>query len=407
MFFMTPMNAWLLWGIASIFFAYQYILRVMPSVLLDDIMQKFNMDTIIMGQFSGVYYIGYALMHLPVGIMLDRFGPRKVMSSCILLATAGLVPLLLADGWLWPVIGRVMTGMGSSAAILGVFKIVRMAFTENKFTKMLSYSVAIGLMGAIYGGGPLAALSKQFGFTILITACTIIGVMLSILAFILLPEVKVEKSANLAEDLKIVLCNKKLLLFCLFAGLMVGPLEGFADTWGVEFLRLHYGLDKETAGYFTSLIFLGMCFGSPLLSWISEKSGLSTGIIIIVGLVMCGCFMLVLSGVVTSFMLMPLMAIVGLCCAYQIIAIYKVSTLVPERVVGLATATANMVIMTFGYGFHSIMGMIAKAQNEGVDAQSIFQAVSVVPAALIIGVLGFIIILLIEYSTKKIRSGNK
>src|ERR1700674_3160592 len=89
--------AWVIWIIASVFYAYQYIISVMPNIMLDDIMQQFGISAATFGQFSGVYYIGYSLMHLPVGIMLDRFGPKKVMSGCILLTVAGLMPLLFAD----------------------------------------------------------------------------------------------------------------------------------------------------------------------------------------------------------------------------------------------------------------------------------------------------------------------
>ena len=75
--------AWGAWMIASLFYAYQYILRVMPNIMLNDIMQQFDINTATFGQFSGVYYIGYSLMHLPIGIMLDRFGPKKIITMLI------------------------------------------------------------------------------------------------------------------------------------------------------------------------------------------------------------------------------------------------------------------------------------------------------------------------------------
>src|SRR6186713_1319332 len=97
--FSTPTSrtlAWGVWMIASIFYAYQYILRVMPNIMLDDIMQQFDISAATFGQFSGVYYIGYSLMHLPMGILLDRYGPKKIMTLCILLTVVGLMPLLFA-----------------------------------------------------------------------------------------------------------------------------------------------------------------------------------------------------------------------------------------------------------------------------------------------------------------------
>lgn len=59
---------------------------------------------------------------------------------------------------------RVLIGIGSSAAILGTFKIIRMVFKESHFTCMLGFSVTIGLLGAIYGGGPLSYLTQTFGY---------------------------------------------------------------------------------------------------------------------------------------------------------------------------------------------------------------------------------------------------
>src|SRR3954466_8676222 len=112
--------AWAVWVIASVFYAYQYILRVMPNIMLNDIMEQFDMSATTFGQFSGIYYIGYSLMHLPVGIMLDRYGPKKIMTGCILLTVIGILPLLFSDYWIYPIAGRFLMGIGASAAILGV-----------------------------------------------------------------------------------------------------------------------------------------------------------------------------------------------------------------------------------------------------------------------------------------------
>lgn len=133
----------------------------MPNNMLDDFIHRFHTDSAVLGQFSGVYYLGYSVMHLPLGIMLDRFGPRNIMTGCIVLTVLGLLPILFAEHWVYPVIGRAFIGMGSSAAILGLFKIIRMAFPEQHFTRLLSLSVTVGLIGAIYGGGPVSALGDH------------------------------------------------------------------------------------------------------------------------------------------------------------------------------------------------------------------------------------------------------
>src|SRR3984885_10848525 len=191
----SRMVALMIWMIASIFYAYQYILRVMPSIMLGDIMQQFNINAATFGQFSGIYYIGYSLMHLPMGIMLDRYGPRKIMTISILLSVIGLLPILFAEHWIYPIIGRALIGIGSSAAILGVFKIVRMAFSEAHFTRMLSLSVTIGLIGAIYGGGPLSYMTETLGYQTMIEIFALIGIILGLTTYFIIPNIQ-QTSSN-------------------------------------------------------------------------------------------------------------------------------------------------------------------------------------------------------------------
>ena len=129
--------AWTIWAVASIFYAYQYILRVMPSIMLDDLTSQFQMDAAVFGQFSGIYYIGYVGMMIPLGIILDKYGPKKVMTGCILLTVLGLLPIIWTDHWVYPILGRFLIGVGSAAAILGAFKIIRISFAEKYFKQKI------------------------------------------------------------------------------------------------------------------------------------------------------------------------------------------------------------------------------------------------------------------------------
>lgn len=382
--FNSRLVAWSVWVIVSVFYAYQYILRVVPSILIGDIMTRFNIDEVVFGQFSGVYYLGYSLMHLPIGIMLDRFGPRKVLTSCILLTVLGSLPLIYTDHWIFPIIGRVLVGIASSAAILGVFKIIRMVFEEKYFSRMLSLSVTIGLMGGIYGGGPVSFINEAFGYKAVVELSAILGIILAITAYIIVPDMKEIPKTGVLSEIKEVFGNKRVILTCLFAGLMVGPMEGFADIWGVAFFKEVYAFPNEVASSLPSVIFVGMCFGAPLLNWIAERSGNYMGTIIGAGIMMMLIFFLLISYNISASIITVSLVIVGVCCAYQILAIYKASTYVSESAVGLTTAVANMIIMIFGYAFHSIIGIVVKLDS------SYKSGIAVIPVALLIGVVGFI-----------------
>ena len=264
--------AYIAWLMASLFYFYQYILRVMPNIMKDEITNAFNIDAMSFGQFSGIYYIGYSLIHIPIGIMLDRFGPRKVMTSSILLTIIGLVPLVYSKFWSLTIIGRLLTGMGSSGAALGMLNIIRINFQEKRFTRMLSFSMTIGLTGAIYGGGPLNYLCNNLGYRSVLKIFIFSGLILAILTYIFVKESKNIKNDSIINDLKKVIFNKKIILACLFSGLMVGPLEGFADAWAKDFFQKVYGFNGSVGSNLTSLIFFGMWFGCPLWGYSAEKT---------------------------------------------------------------------------------------------------------------------------------------
>jgi len=398
----SRMIAWMVWVLASVFYAYQYILRVMPNIMLSDIMQQFHINAAAFGQFSGFYYIGYSLMHLPIGLMLDRFGPRKIMTGCILLTVVGLMPLLFAEHWAYPIIGRCLIGMGSSAAILGVFKIIRMTFTEQRFPRMLSISVTIGLIGAIYGGAPVSYMCQLLGYQSVVKIFALAGVALAAITYWMVPTITATAQGSVISDIKEVLSNRRVIASCLSAGLMVGPLEGFADVWGSAFLRQVYGFDGTLSASIPSMIFIGMCFGAPVLSMIADRVKSYLVTIIGSGIIMAASFALLLMWHMTSTVMSLSFVLVGVCCAYQILAIYKASTYVRPQVVGLTTAVANMIIMIFGYAFHAIMGSIINAMGGPGVSQALVYGISVIPVGLCLGIVGFILLLTKEKSVERL-----
>jgi predicted MFS family arabinose efflux permease len=392
-----------MWLIASIFYAYQYILRVVPSVIFEDIIQQFNMDTILFGQFSGVYYIGYSLMHIPLGIMLDKYGPKKILAFCTALSAAGVFPIIFAQQWIYPTAGRIITGMGSSAAILGVFKIIRMAFDEQRFTRMLSFSITIGLIGAIYGGAPVRSMCDVFGYRSALGVFIFVGFLLAIAIYIIIPETESHtdnSDQSMVSNIRDVFTNLKAMLLCVSAGLMVGPLEGFADIWGPKFLEQMCGIEKSTASHLTSLIFIGMCFGAPVLNFIAEKLGhLKT--IILSGLIMFAVFLILVMKMLNTTSITICFIIVGVCSAYQILAVYKASTYVNKHIANLITTVANMIIMTFGYIIHSTIGATINLCNRSGISSAFCLGIAVIPAALLMGTIGFVIVFCMDARSKK------
>jgi hypothetical protein len=144
-----------------------------------------------------------------------------------------------------------------------------------------------------------------------------------------------------------------------------------------------------------------MCFGSPVLSLIAEKMGDYLTVIIGAGAAMAVGFSALLLWHPIPSILSLNFIIVGICCAYQILAIYKASTYVREQVAGLTTAVANMIIMTFGYVFHAVIGYIVHAMGGPGTSQALMSGVAVIPLALLLGTGGFVFLAVQERRVKR------
>lgn len=389
----------LIWLLASLFYAYQYILRVIPNIIAPELMTKFNISIIDIGQFGGLYYIGYTLAHIPVGILLDRFGPKIVLPLCIILMFTGTLPLICFDEWYYSILGRVIVGIGSSASAIGIFKVATMYFAQEKSPKMASLSIIIGISGAVYGGLPLDYLLNKFGWNNVLYTFSAFGCLLALLLFFVTPKSDTQQENVCMKDLKKVLLNKNIILVSFFGGLMVGPLEGFADGWVKAFLCEVYNMTQDLASSLSSLIFIGMGAGSFSLACLLEKyRSRHYEIIIACSLTMIASFLLLFIGVGGVYIASSALFIIGFASGYQVVTIYKAISYVSNNLVGLATAMSNMIVMIFGYFFHTVIAEIINLywnhtiiQGNPVYGQELLiTAMSIIPACLLLAVFGFL-----------------
>jgi predicted MFS family arabinose efflux permease len=358
----TKFTPWLMWGLTLGFFAFQFILRLFPGLLMPQLMQKFSIDATAFGFLSAMYYFGYAGMQIPVAIMLDRYGPRVVVSCCVFICAVATVLFAATESWYLAMLGRFLIGASSAAGFLGTSKVVSLYFPHNLYARMIGYTFSIGLLGALYGGKPVYFLMEQWGWQPLLLS--IAGVAFAIAALIWLlgsqasPPAKEQESYRLSSMLELL--GKPALLGLALANLlMVGALEGFADVWGVTYLMKAYGLAKGDAAGAISCIFVGMLFGGPILAYLNTK--ISSYAVIALsgfGLALLFALMLLFPAAISGLALYALMFAVGILCCYQVIVFALGSEMVSPALTGITVAFLNSINMLGGSFFHSLIGSL-------------------------------------------------
>lgn len=414
-----PVKALIMWLFPVLFLAYQFIWRLWPGLIMDSIMERFQVGARDFGLLAALYYYGYAGMQVPVALLLDRYGARWVTSGFILLCALSALMFNYTESWFLACLSRFLIGVGSAVGLLGVMKVLTDWLNKAQYERMVGVSVTVALMGALYGGKPVSLLvarydSQSVGLILIGIAFLLAFGVMAVVRKKPLPAgskkgASVDTSGNPAasekqpeegfsgHQFRTVLKSPMLWVLGLANLLMVGPLEGFADVWGSAYLTVAYGLPQSDAAGLVSFIFLGMLVGGPLLVFVGQKWGVYKS------MALCGIGMVALLGVLlaqwgsSSWLLGSLFFVIGILCCYQVLMFTAGADLMPAGAVGVTVAFLNCLNMLGGSLFHTVIGRLVDtlsrqevALSGGAPVYSVgvyTKALSFIPFCALIGVI--------------------
>lgn len=387
-----------MWFFPVTFFAFQFILRLWPGLMMQDIMVQFSVDAAGIGLLAAFYYYGYAGMQIPVALLLDKYGPRNIIFAFATLCGLGGLLFIYTSNFYLALLSRFLIGAGSAVGFLGVSKVISQWFSGTQYSQMVGFSFSVGLCGAIYGGRPVSKWIQTYNGCSVGFVLALLSISIGLFAYLVLRTPKSCKEPQSSEfkvsDLSALFSSKILWVLAVANLLMVGALEGFADVWGVPYLTTAYGFSKSDAALLTSFIYMGMIYGAPVIAYLSKLLGNYSAI----GL--CGCglalvFTVLLSSAITNWWLLSILFfLTGMMCCYQVSIFAAGSTLVPPKHLGITVAFLNCVNMFGGSFFHTIIGKIMDHYWDGsLSAQGLKQynlesfqhALTTIPLCALIG----------------------
>jgi len=263
------------WATGAMFFFYAWVLRVAPSVMVEELMRDFAVGAGVLGHLSAAYFYGYAGMQIPVGLLLDRFGPRRLMAVAALVCAAGCILFATSDTLTAATAGRLLIGASAAFSLVGSMAVAGQWFPANQFAILSGLSMAMGMAGGVFGQAPLrlAVEASDWRTTTLLLAAG--GVALALAAWATVRDRWRGSGGvgNALSGLRIVLRHRQTWLIALTGLGTSAPLLAFASLWGVPFLETAYGLTRTAAAGLTSTVFIGWGVGAPLAGWLSDRIG--------------------------------------------------------------------------------------------------------------------------------------
>jgi predicted MFS family arabinose efflux permease len=182
-----------------------YAFRSVNALLGPQIASEFGFGAANLGLLTGMYFLVFGMVQIPAGVLLDRFGPRRVDAGLLLIAVAGTVIFATAQSFAGVVVGRALIGLGVSVCLMASFQAFLLWYPMERIATLNSLAFAVGILGAITVSVPLEAALRFVDWRTIMLAFSVVTLAASAAIFFAVPEHRRSQSrTSLSAALRVV-----------------------------------------------------------------------------------------------------------------------------------------------------------------------------------------------------------
>ncbi|MGB5750076.1 MAG: MFS transporter [Desulfobacterales bacterium] len=252
-----------------------YLYRVVNAVLAPDLASELGIGPSELGLLTAAYFITFAAFQLPLGVLLDRFGPRKIESFLLIFAAAGAFIFSKAESVAGLVIGRAFIGFGVSACLMAAFKAFVLWFRRQQLPLINGFQMAAGGFGALTATAPVEAALGVTDWRGIFFILSILTLAVAAAVFYIVPEKKIEQNGDsIKEQLQGIIQVFSSLTFWRIAPLTVMSQASFLaiqGLWSGPWLRDVAGFEREMIAQILLMIAAAMVTGFILMGAVAER----------------------------------------------------------------------------------------------------------------------------------------
>ncbi|MCE5284199.1 MAG: MFS transporter [Deltaproteobacteria bacterium] len=374
-----------MWGMAVAFYLFGFFQRVTPAVLTQELMREFSLTAAALGNLSAFYFYFYAGMQIPTGMLVDRFGPRRIFWIGSLVGGIGALLFAGAQSVAAAAFGRGLVGGSVAVAWVSMLKLSSHWFDARRLGIVTGISLAVGTMGAVLAGLPLRALADGFGWRWVIAASgvLILALAAAIRAFMrddpsergyishaaTAPSPEPQSLAAVLKGLLEIWRYPNVALLVFIPSGLCGVFLTFTGLWGVPFFVQVHRLGTQAASLITSGMMIafslgGILFGHLSDRWVKRKAPyLLGGLLCLVGFAV-----LAVAPGAPLALLVPLALLSGLGSGAMCLTFLFAKESVPARLAGTVAGAANMGVMIGPLTQQPVIGWILDRYWTGVLA---------------------------------------
>lgn len=376
-----------------------YLYRTINAVLAPNLAADLGIAPSQLGLLTAAYFITFAAFQLPLGVLLDRFGPRRIEAALLVLAAAGALVFAYAQTLLGLVVGRGLIGLGVSACLMAAFKAFVLWFPKHKLPQINGFQMAAGGMGALVATSPVEASLSVTDWRGIFVVLALLTLAVAVAIFMIVPERPMPGEDQRFKDqlagIRQIFTSMTFWRIAPWATLSQATLLAIQGLWAGPWLRDVAGFDRPSVASTILLMSGAMVAGFILFGTASERlgrRGISTLAVAATGMLLFMGALLLLMAAPAGWSVVS-WCLFGFLGSSGILPYAALSQAFPLHLSGRASTALNLLVFVaaFGaqWGIGVIIGLWPITEAGGYDPSAYGVAFSVMLGLQVITALWF------------------
>jgi MFS family permease len=374
-------RAILLWLVVSLLMVLHFFLLLSVGVITNELRTALNLTALQLSFLSSSYLYIYLILQTPAGILIDEFGPRKILTIGTIIASFGCWWFAQSSHLYISMIARVMMGGGLAFVFVASIQLAGRWFAKRYFGMMIGFSEASGMLGAIIGNMLLAIFISKIGWRESFELAAGFGVLLAIGSWVLIRDYpdnfKVTARSKLTVNkvvasIKILSKEPQIWLQSAYIALMYESITVFTGLWANPFLRRAFNLELDQSTLSCCLVLAGIGIGSPIAGVVCDTDRRRSKCIINCSIAMFFIMCTILyTPNMPYWMINILMFALGVSGSSLILSFAIVAEVAPEGAKSTSVGLTNSLSLSTAIIFQPIIGWVLNMLSNEVGADGL------------------------------------
>jgi MFS family permease len=345
---------------AGYFLSYFY--RTINAVISAELSSSMDLHASELGLLTSVYFLAFAAMQLPVGIALDRYGPRRVQGILLLIAAIGAILFGAAQTLAGFIIARALIGLGVAAALIAGLKSIRLWFPKERLPLANGCFIMLGTLGALMATAPAELIVAWMGWRALFTVLAMATAACAVVIGVWSPEPAGERpqAGHGVSSLKAIYTNQRFWRVAPLSTMCISTAWALQGLWAAPWLADVEKLGRPGIVRHLFVMALALCAGALLLGILAERlrrRGVRTQVVLAaVGVLFIAAQLaLILRLPVPSYLVW---AIVGSVGAATVLSFTILADYFPSEIAGQSNAALNILHIGGAFILQYAIGII-------------------------------------------------